>query len=187
MTRGGATVTVAKSAHVLWTPRTRAGLPVFTDADLEMTAMSGASAPGPLRGSPARLDGDRASSRRSSRLRGRGSPTGIRGFFVVPHSDTCVLRGGDHRCSTRSRLRGSSTKASTCPAGSTTPSCSSQSFPIRSRPPRRCALTARLRHECLSGAIDRREPYGVWGGQLVVLGAVVARKRPRGRPRKEAA
>ena len=44
-----------------------------------------------------------------------------------------------------------------------------------------------VRHECLSGAIDRREPYGVWGGQLVVLGAVVARKRPRGRPRKEAA
>jgi WhiB family transcriptional regulator, redox-sensing transcriptional regulator len=44
-----------------------------------------------------------------------------------------------------------------------------------------------LRRECLSGAIDRREPYGVWGGQLVVLGAVVARKRPRGRPRKVAA
>lgn len=44
-----------------------------------------------------------------------------------------------------------------------------------------------LRRECLSGALERSEPYGVWGGQLVVLGAVVARKRPRGRPRKEAA
>jgi WhiB family redox-sensing transcriptional regulator len=44
-----------------------------------------------------------------------------------------------------------------------------------------------LRDECLSGALARREPYGVWGGQLVVLGAVVARKRPRGRPRKVAA
>ena len=44
-----------------------------------------------------------------------------------------------------------------------------------------------LRSECLSGALDRHEPYGVWGGQLVVLGAVVARKRPRGRPRKVAA
>ncbi len=44
-----------------------------------------------------------------------------------------------------------------------------------------------LRLECLSGALDRREPYGVWGGQLVILGAVVARKRPRGRPRKVAA
>ena len=44
-----------------------------------------------------------------------------------------------------------------------------------------------LRNECLTGALDRREPYGVWGGQLVILGAVVARKRPRGRPRKVAA
>ena len=44
-----------------------------------------------------------------------------------------------------------------------------------------------LRTECLSGALDRCEPYGVWGGQLVILGAVVARKRPRGRPRKIAA
>lgn len=37
---------------------------------------------------------------------------------------------------------------------------------------------------CLEGALDRREPWGVWGGQLFVGGAVVARKRPRGRPRK---
>ncbi len=44
-----------------------------------------------------------------------------------------------------------------------------------------------LRTECLAGALDRGEPYGVWGGQLVVLGAIVARKRPRGRPRKVAA
>lgn len=38
--------------------------------------------------------------------------------------------------------------------------------------------------ECLAGALDRREPWGVWGGQLFVQGVVVARKRPRGRPRK---
>jgi len=37
---------------------------------------------------------------------------------------------------------------------------------------------------CLAGALERREPWGVWGGQLLVQGAVVARKRPRGRPRK---
>ena len=37
---------------------------------------------------------------------------------------------------------------------------------------------------CLAGALERREPWGVWGGQLVVSGQVVARKRPRGRPRK---
>ena len=39
---------------------------------------------------------------------------------------------------------------------------------------------------CLAGALERREPWGVWGGELFVQGAVVARKRPRGRPRKTA-
>ena len=38
--------------------------------------------------------------------------------------------------------------------------------------------------ECLAGALDRREPWGVWGGQLFQQGAVIAQKRPRGRPRK---
>ncbi len=38
--------------------------------------------------------------------------------------------------------------------------------------------------QCLAGALERREPWGVWGGQLFVQGDVVARKRPRGRPRK---
>lgn len=41
-----------------------------------------------------------------------------------------------------------------------------------------------LRKECLDGALDRHEPWGVWGGQLLVQGVIVARKRPRGRPRK---
>lgn len=40
------------------------------------------------------------------------------------------------------------------------------------------------RAACLTGALDRGEPWGVWGGELFVQGAVVARKRPRGRPRK---
>jgi WhiB family transcriptional regulator, redox-sensing transcriptional regulator len=39
---------------------------------------------------------------------------------------------------------------------------------------------------CLEGALQRREPWGVWGGQLVQSGVVVPRKRPRGRPRKDA-
>ena len=42
-----------------------------------------------------------------------------------------------------------------------------------------------LREQCLAGALERREPWGVWGGQLVVAGVVVPRKRPRGRPRKD--
>lgn len=41
-----------------------------------------------------------------------------------------------------------------------------------------------LRVECLAGAVDRSEPWGVWGGELFERGVVVGRKRPRGRPRK---
>jgi len=37
---------------------------------------------------------------------------------------------------------------------------------------------------CLAGALERREPWGVWGGEIFERGEVVARKRPRGRPRK---
>jgi len=37
---------------------------------------------------------------------------------------------------------------------------------------------------CLSGALARREPWGVWGGEIFERGEIVARKRPRGRPRK---
>ena len=41
-----------------------------------------------------------------------------------------------------------------------------------------------VRAACLAGALDREEPWGVWGGALFVNGAIVAVKRPRGRPRK---
>lgn len=45
-------------------------------------------------------------------------------------------------------------------------------------------LDCPLRLTCLAGALERQEPWGVWGGELFVRGAVVPRKRPRGRPRK---
>lgn len=45
-------------------------------------------------------------------------------------------------------------------------------------------LTCPIREVCLAGAIERREPWGVWGGELFIAGVVVPRKRPRGRPRK---
>ncbi len=37
---------------------------------------------------------------------------------------------------------------------------------------------------CLLGALARREPVGVWGGQLFADGEVIPRKRKRGRPPK---
>lgn len=43
----------------------------------------------------------------------------------------------------------------------------------------KCQLAA----DCRQGAIDRAEPWGVWGGVLVENGRVVD-KRPRGRPPK---
>jgi len=42
-----------------------------------------------------------------------------------------------------------------------------------------------LRVECLEGALERREPWGVWGGQLFDRGRPIAIKRKRGRPRKD--
>jgi WhiB family redox-sensing transcriptional regulator len=44
-----------------------------------------------------------------------------------------------------------------------------------------------VRAACLAGALDRGEPWGVWGGEIFERGVVIARKRPRGRPRKEVA
>ena len=41
-----------------------------------------------------------------------------------------------------------------------------------------------VREECLDAAIDRREPWGVWGGEIIVNGKVIAQKRKRGRPPK---
>ncbi|WP_154767901.1 WhiB family transcriptional regulator [Nakamurella alba] len=44
-----------------------------------------------------------------------------------------------------------------------------------------------LRAACLAAALERSEPWGVWGGEIFDHGVVIARKRPRGRPRKVAA
>jgi WhiB family redox-sensing transcriptional regulator len=48
-------------------------------------------------------------------------------------------------------------------------------------------LDCPVRALCLDGALERREPWGVWGGQLFLQGVVIPRKRPRGRPRKNQA
>ena len=41
-----------------------------------------------------------------------------------------------------------------------------------------------VREDCLASAVARREPWGVWGGELLVNGKVIANKRKRGRPPK---
>ena len=41
-----------------------------------------------------------------------------------------------------------------------------------------------IRAACLAGALEREEPWGVWGGEIFQHGVVVPRKRPRGRPSK---
>ena len=40
-----------------------------------------------------------------------------------------------------------------------------------------------MRAQCLSGALSRQEPCGVWGGELFDDGVVIERKRKAGRPR----
>lgn len=41
-----------------------------------------------------------------------------------------------------------------------------------------------IQAQCLAGALEREEPWGVWGGQIFERGAIVPRKKPRGRPSK---
>lgn len=41
-----------------------------------------------------------------------------------------------------------------------------------------------VRESCLESALARREPNGVWGGELFANGKVLAQKRNRGRPPK---
>lgn len=50
---------------------------------------------------------------------------------------------------------------------------------------RLCAECPAL-EDCLAGALARREPWGVWGGQLFRNGRILATKRRRGRPPKVA-
>ena len=42
------------------------------------------------------------------------------------------------------------------------------------------------RGPCLAAALIRQEPCGVWGGEIFDHGRIVAVKRGRGRPRKDA-
>ncbi|MDA2962908.1 MAG: WhiB family transcriptional regulator [Actinomycetota bacterium] len=39
-----------------------------------------------------------------------------------------------------------------------------------------------VRAQCLEGALSRKEPAGVWGGELFEEGRIIAKKRKAGRP-----
>ena len=49
---------------------------------------------------------------------------------------------------------------------------------------KRLCATCPVMTPCLEGALVRREPWGVWGGQLFQNGRILATKRRRGRPSK---
>jgi WhiB family transcriptional regulator, redox-sensing transcriptional regulator len=68
-------------------------------------------------------------------------------------------------------------------SGSLTELFFSDQIPDIVRAKRICATCAHIA-PCLAGALERREPWGVWGGQLFLNGNVLAQKRRRGRPPK---
>ncbi len=43
-----------------------------------------------------------------------------------------------------------------------------------------------VKDRCLGAALERHEPWGVWGGELVMNGRVLANRKRRGRPPKVA-
>ncbi|MGQ0479868.1 MAG: WhiB family transcriptional regulator [Pseudonocardia sp.] len=43
-----------------------------------------------------------------------------------------------------------------------------------------------IRRQCLAAALSRREPWGVWGGEIFERGRVIPFKRGRGRPARSA-
>ena len=49
-----------------------------------------------------------------------------------------------------------------------------------------CCEACPLRRSCLAGAVERSEPCGVWGGEIFEKGRIVAFKRPRGHPGRQA-
>ena len=70
----------------------------------------------------------------------------------------------------------------TCCLASAGASCGSPNCLMSLSRPRRPGRQCPLRTACLAGVLERAEPCGVWGGEIFHQGAIIARKRPRGRP-----
>ncbi len=69
------------------------------------------------------------------------------------------------------------------PAASLTPLFFSEQLDDIARAKAFCA-DCPVKAPCLAAALAQREPWGVWGGELIVNGKVIANKRRRGRPPK---
>jgi WhiB family transcriptional regulator, redox-sensing transcriptional regulator len=78
-------------------------------------------------------------------------------------------------------------KAARCadPRSSYTPLFFSES-PVEAARAKAICARCTVRSLCLSRALERGEPFGVWGGEFLVDGQVVPMRRGRGRPRKVA-
>jgi WhiB family transcriptional regulator, redox-sensing transcriptional regulator len=98
----------------------------------------------------------------------------------------------------RSRLGLDRTHASTHRPAGARPAGSRRALPCRVQDPdlwfaespaqleqaKALCVECPVRDACLAGALERAEPWGVWGGEIFDHGVVIARKRPRGRPPK---
>ena len=90
-------------------------------------------------------------------------------MFAIEYGDEEELWRQDARCADG--------------AASLTPLFFSESLADIARAKAFCA-GCEVRTECLGAALGRREPWGVWGGELLANGKVLANKRKRGRPPK---
>ena len=73
--------------------------------------------------------------------------------------------------------------AASAPPCSAAPDLFFAERPEEIRQARALCLQCPARGPCLDGALQRAEPWGVWGGQLILNGAIIPGKRARGRPR----
>jgi WhiB family transcriptional regulator, redox-sensing transcriptional regulator len=81
----------------------------------------------------------------------------------------------------------------TAPSGSDTLPCRSHNpdlwfaeSPAELEQAKQLCTDCPIKLACLGSALSRQEPWGVWGGEIFEHGAVIPRKRPRGRPSKAA-
>jgi WhiB family redox-sensing transcriptional regulator len=108
----------------------------------------------------------------------------------MPHHNVNVIAGPPVR--EFSAVGRADTRAQRYPASAATLLCESEPDLYFSEDPGDVRLAKTLCRECplriacLTGALERGEPWGVWGGELFQNGRVIADKRPRGRPRKTA-